>query len=73
MAKLKPIGSEKLEGSDKLQRIMEIANYGMTSNVSESKSDFTINLVDGATYHIIKEKQGYIIKKGINESTSDYI
>ena len=67
MAKLKPIGSEKLEGSDKLQRIMEIANYGMTSNVSESKSDFTINLVDGATYHIIKEKQGYIIKKGINE------
>lgn len=73
MAKLKPIGSEKLEGTDKLQRIMEIANYGMTSNVSESKSDFSINLVDGATYHIVKEKTGYIIKKGINESEADYI
>lgn len=64
MSKLKPIGSEKLEGNDKLQRIMEIANYGILPNVSETKSDFRINLVDGATYHIIKEKQGYIIKKG---------
>ena len=73
MAKLKPIGSEKLEGNDKLQRIMEIANYGMTSNISENKSDYSINLVDGATYHIVKEKSGYIIKKGINESDADYI
>lgn len=73
MAKLKPIGSEKLEGTDKLRRIMEIANYGTTSNLSESKSDYSINLVDGATYHIVKEKSGYIIKKGINESEADYI
>ena len=73
MAKLKPIGSEKLEGTDKLRRIMEIANYGTPSNLSESKSDYSINLVDGATYHIIKEKSGYIIKKGINESDADYI
>lgn len=73
MAKLKPIGSEKLEGTDKLRRIMEIANYGNTSNLSESKSDYSINLVDGATYHIVKEKSGYIIKKGINESEADYI
>lgn len=73
MAKLKPIGSEKLEGTDKLRRIMEIANYGTSSNISESQSDYSINLVDGATYHIIKEKSGYIIKKGINESDADYI
>lgn len=73
MAKLKPIGSEKLEGTDKLRRIMEIANYGTPSNISETKSDYSINLVDGATYHIIKEKSGYIIKKGINESDADYI
>lgn len=73
MAKLKPIGSEKLEGTDKLRRIMEIANYGTPSNLSESKSDYSINLVDGATYHIVKEKSGYIIKKGINESEADYI
>ena len=73
MAKLKPIGSEKLEGNDKLQRIMEIANYGMTSTISENTSDYSINLIDGATYHIVKEKSGYIIKKGINESDADYI
>ena len=73
MAKLKPIGSEKLEGNDKLQRIMEIANYGMTSIISENTSDYLINLIDGATYHIVKEKSGYIIKKAINESGADYI
>ena len=73
MAKLKPIGSEKLEGNDKLQRIMEIANYGMTSIISENTSDYSINLIDGATYHIVKEKSGYIIKKAINESGVDYI
>ena len=74
MAKLKPIGSEKLEGTDKLKRIMEIATYRMPSNgITESSSDYSINLADGMDYHIIKEKQGYIIKKGLNESTLDYI
>jgi hypothetical protein len=74
MAKLKPIGSEKLEGTDKLKRIMEIANYNVpTSSIREGVSDYSINLADGATYHIIKEKSGYIIKKGLNESDADYI
>lgn len=52
---------------------MEIANYGMTSIISENTSDYSINLIDGATYHIVKEKSGYIIKKAINESGVDYI
>ena len=43
------------------------------STISESSSDYSIGLVDGNTYHIVKEKNGYIIKKGVNESTSDYI
>lgn len=74
MAKLKPIGSEKLEGTEKLKRIMEIATYRMPSNgITESYSDYSINLADGMNYHIVKEKQGYIIKKGLNESTLDYI
>jgi hypothetical protein len=74
MAKLKPIGSEKLEGTEKLKRIMEIATYRMPSNgITESSSDYSINLADGMNYHIVKEKQGYIIKKGLNESTLDYI
>ena len=74
MAKLKPIGSEKLEGTEKLKRIMEIATYRMPSNgLSESTSDYSINLADGMNYHIVKEKMGYIIKRGLNESTLDYI
>lgn len=74
MAKLKAIGSEKLEGTDKIKRIMEIATYKMpSSTLSESATDYSINLADGQQYHIVKEKQGYIIKRGINESTLDYM
>ena len=74
MAKLKPIGSEKLEGTEKLKRIMEIATYRMpASGIQEGNSEYSINLADGNNYHIVKEKQGYIIKRGINESALDYM
>jgi len=74
MAKLKAIGSEKLEGAEKLKRIMEIATYRMPStSINESGTEYSINLADGMKYHIVKEKQGYIIKKGLNESTLDYM
>src|SRR6056300_425828 len=77
MADLKPLGSEKLEGQEKISRILEIANYGSKpSTVNESKSssaDYTIQLADGNFYGIVKEKSGYIVKKGINESELDYI
>ena len=74
MAKLKAIGSEKLEGADKLKRIMEIATYRTSSTgIKEGATEYSINLPDGMDYHIVKEKQGYIIKKGINESTLDYM
>jgi len=76
MADLKPIGSEKLTGQDKLKRIMEIARYKETtpSNLNEnSTTEFGITLADGMNYQIVKEKQGYIIKKGINESVVEYI
>ena len=76
MSKLKPIGSEKLQGSAKLDRILEIAMYKEVekSNINESSSnEFGITLPDGKQYFIVKEKSGYIIKKGLNESTLDYI
>jgi hypothetical protein len=76
MADLKPIGSEKLQGADKLARIMEIARYGEAPkqeiNVNET-TDYTRVLADGNVYGIVKERNGYIIKKGIDESTLDYI
>lgn len=75
MSKLKPIGSEKLQGAEKIQRMIEIAKYKevIPNSINESaKVDYTTKLVDGNVYQIVKEKQGYIIKKGINESV-DYI
>jgi hypothetical protein len=76
MSKLKPIGSEKLQGIEKLQRMMEIATYKehLPNSINETSStDYRITLADGHTYEIVKERLGYIIKKQVNESTSDYI
>lgn len=75
MGGLKPIGSEKLEGMDKLRRIMQIARYNETTPqaVNETaKSEYKVELADGNSYEIIRERQGYIIKQTINES-NDYI
>jgi hypothetical protein len=75
MGDLRPLGSERLQGTDKLKRIMEIATYGQqTESTKEYKSaDYSIQLADGNYYGIVKEKSGYIVKKGINESEFDYI
>lgn len=74
MADLRPLGSEKLQGMDKINRILEIARYNEPSNnINENKSDYTIQLADGNFYGIVHEKNGYIVKKGINESEMDYI
>jgi iron-sulfur cluster repair protein YtfE (RIC family) len=76
MADLKPIGSEKLEGQDKIRRIMEIArfNEALPELVNETaKSQYSVSLADGNNYEIVKERQGYIIKKTISESETDYI
>lgn len=76
MGDLKPIGSEKLQGQDKLKRIMEIARFNETipSNINEtSRTEFNRTLSDGNNYEIVKERQGYIIKRTISESETDYI
>ena len=76
MGDLKPIGSEKLQGQDKIRRIMEIARFNETtpSSINEtSKSEYSRTLSDGSNYEIVKERQGYIIKKTISESETDYI
>ena len=76
MSKLKPIGSEKLQGDEKLRRILEIARYNEVpkQNINESSStEYQVKLADGHMYEIAKEKMGYVIKKQINESVSDYI
>ena len=66
MADLNPIGSEKLQGMDKINRILEISRYNEPSqNITESKADYSIQLADGNYYGISNEKNGYIVKKGI--------
>ena len=76
MGKLKPIGSEKLTGQDKINRIMEIARYGEVTKNDEyhiSTNSFSQKAADGKTYAIIQEKDGYYLKCGINESELEYV
>ena len=76
MGRLKPIGSEKLQGDDKIKRIMEIARFGETNkneNLHVETNHFTKKGADGKTYSIVLEKDGYYLKSGINESELDYI
>lgn len=71
---LRPIGSEKLQGMEKIQRIMEIAKYNENkpTPINESTSvDYTKTLADGRNYQIIKEKNGYVIKRSLTESAGE--
>jgi len=75
MSDLKPIGSEKLKGQEKIQRILEISRYkeNIPNSINEtSRVEFGKTLADGNQYEIVREKLGYVIKKRIDESL-DYI
>jgi hypothetical protein len=76
MGDLKPLGSEKLKGDDKLKRILELTYYGQKdNNINESTSQKAevIKETANGVYGIIKEKDGYYVKRGLNESSLDYI
>jgi len=76
MGDLKPIGSEKLTGQDKIRRIMEIARFNevIPEKINETaKKEYSVNLADGHDYQIVREKQGYVIKKTISESETEYV
>jgi hypothetical protein len=76
MGDLKPIGSEKLTGQEKIKRIMEIARFNevIPEKINETaKKEYSVNLADGHDYQIVREKQGYVIKKTISESDADYV
>lgn len=77
MAELKPLGSEKLQGDDKIKRILELTYYG--NNPKSKSSNSPLNKVEhlsesiNGVYGIVKEKDGYYVKKGLNEGSLDYI
>ena len=76
MADIRPLGSERLEGLDKIKRIMEIAKYKDASSnpINENtSSEYNITFADGNSFGIVKEKQGYIIKQMLEEGQSEYI
>ena len=73
---LKPIGSEKLTGQDKIARIMEIARYReveKNETIHVATNSFSKKAADGNVYAIIQERDGYYLKSGINESELDYV
>jgi hypothetical protein len=74
MADLKPLGSEKLSGDDKLKRILELTYYKNSNNKTQSvNTEFISESKTGGIYGIVKEKDGYFVKRGLNESSLDYI
>jgi hypothetical protein len=74
MADLKPLGSEKLTGDDKLKRILELTYYKNPNNKpNKTSAELVSESKNGTVYGIVKEKDGYYVKKGINESSLDYI
>lgn len=73
MADLKPLGSEKLNGDDKLKRILELTYYNNNNKSSSKGAELVKESTNGSVYGIVKEKDGYYVKKGLNESSLDYI
>ena len=74
---MKPIGSEKLPVDQKIKRIIEIANFGIKPNVKVTNPnttlEYSVKAADGTVYGIERNKNHYVIKAGLNESTLDYI
>lgn len=74
MADLKPLGSEKLSADEKLKRILELTYYNEKKNNSSSnKPELVKESKTGGVYGIVKEKDGYHVKRGLNEQSLDYI
>lgn len=74
MGDTRPLGSEKLNNDEKLRRILELTYYNAPKTKNNStKPEVVKESNNGHVYGIIKEKDGYYVKKGLNESSLDYI
>lgn len=71
MGELKPLGSEKLTADAKLKRILELT-YFQSSTDSKKSTEVVMESKTGV-YGIVREKDGYYVKKGPNEDSLDYI
>ena len=74
MSDLKPLGSEKLNGDEKLKRILELTYFNSNKKTAQtSKAELVKESKSGGVYAIVKEKDSYYVKKGLTESSVDYI
>ena len=74
MGEIKPLGSEKLKGIEKMNRILELTYFNQRSNNKDNS--IKAELVEATTngvYGIVREKDAYYVKKGLNEQSLDYI
>jgi hypothetical protein len=75
MGELKPLGSEKLQGNEKLKRILELTYYDQNKK-NKSSINESVQLVketNSGVFGIVKEKDGYYVKRGLTENKLDYI
>jgi hypothetical protein len=73
MADFKPLGSEKLNGDDKLKRILELTYFNNNKKTSTFKAELVSESKVGGVYGIVREKDAYYVKRGLNEQSLDYI
>jgi hypothetical protein len=74
MKEINPLGSEKLTGNEKLKRILELTYYNQNNNKkSTSNAELVKESKAGGMFGIVKEKDGYYVKRGLNEQSLDYI
>jgi len=73
MAEIKPLGSEKLNSDEKLKRILELTYYNNNKKSSSMKAELVQESKTGGVYGIVKEKDAYYVKRGLNEQSLDYI
>jgi hypothetical protein len=76
MSKMKPVGSERLPFDDKLKRIMEIARYNDVAKKPVANPNETTHYIKEAVdgfYGVVRERDGYYVKYGLNENALDYI
>lgn len=74
MGEYKPVGSEKLKNQEGINRILELTYYNRDKNTTQkTKNAELVEQTNNGVYAVVKEKDGYYVKKGINESSLDYI
>lgn len=73
MGDLKPLGSEKLKADEKLKRILELTYYNDKNKKSTNNAELVKESTNGGVYGIVKERDGYYVKMGLNEQSLDYI